>query len=252
MINYVINLDRRPDRMDEFMGKLNKTSEFSKETFIRISAFDGFNHEDEIKRYNLDNFIIIKMLRQNKVVVKKGVLGCFMSHIIALYNILQNKDIKDDDYVGIYEEDIFYSEDFDIKYKKFKEIKEINLSELDVEFIYTGGRFKPDFKSDDSDMFEKTENPNIYLRKFLKKGSGSIWDRSTQSYIIKKSSCSKFIKLLTIKCINNILKLTTIDTLYNSLTKDIKMFDYFPHLFYTEINYKTDVQTNLEDDLIYF
>ena len=67
MINYVINLDRR----EEFVKKLNKTSEFSKETFIRISAFDGFNHEEEIKRYNLENFNIIKFLRQNKVIVKK-------------------------------------------------------------------------------------------------------------------------------------------------------------------------------------
>ena len=56
MINYVINLDRRSDRWEEFVEKLNKTSEFSKETFIRISAFDGYNCKEEIKRYNLENY----------------------------------------------------------------------------------------------------------------------------------------------------------------------------------------------------
>ena len=220
MINYVINLDRRADRWEEFVEKLKKQQEFSKDTFIRISAFDGYKHEEEIKRYNLENFNLIKFLIQNKVIVKKGVLGCFMSHVIALYNILQNKDIKDDDYVGIYEDDIFYPEDFEEKYKKFKEI---NLGELDIEFIYTGGRLKPGFD----------------------------WDRTTSSYIIRKSSCEKLIKLLTTQFSTNSLRLIPIDGLLIKFFKNIKMFDYFPHLFYSEIYYKTDVQTS-DEDLIYF
>lgn len=246
MINYVINLDRRSDRWGEFVEKLNKTSEFSKETFIRISAFDGYNCEEEIKRYNLENFSIIKFLRQNKVIVKKGVLGCFISHVITLYNILQNKDIKEDDYVGIYEEDIFYPDNFDEKYKKFKEIE---LNKIGVEFLYLGGRFDPDFKSDNENMFEKTDNPNIYLRK--NEIDIHDWHRTTHSYIIKKSVCTKLIKLLTTQFLTKILKFKAIDALYISLSKDIKMFDYFPHLFYSDADYKTDVQINL-DNLIYF
>ena len=249
MINYVINLDRRSDRWDEFVEKLNKTSEFSKETFIRISAFDGFNHEEEIKKYNLENFNIIKFLRQNKIIVKKGVLGCFMSHVITLYNILQNKDIKDDDFAGVYEEDIFYPENFDEKYKKFKEI---DLNKLGVEFLYIGGRIDKDFDaSKNENMYQKTDNPNIYLRKDTCEG-GYDWDRGTFAYIIKKSICTKLIKLLTTRFTTSYLKLKEIDSLLVTFYKDIKMFDYFPHIIYSEFNYKTDVQTYLEDDLIYF
>jgi GR25 family glycosyltransferase involved in LPS biosynthesis len=247
MINYVINLDRRADRWEEFVEKLKKQQEFSKDTFIRISAFDGYKHEEEIKRYNLENFNLIKFLIQNKVIVKKGVLGCFMSHVIALYNILQNKDIKDDDYVGIYEDDIFYPEDFEEKYKKFKEI---NLGELDIEFIYTGGRLKPGFDCKNENMFQKTENPDIYFRKNPLEG-GYNWERTTSSYIIRKSSCEKLIKLLTTQFSTNSLRLIPIDGLLIKFFKDIKMFDYFPHLFYSEIYYKTDVQTS-DEDLIYF
>jgi len=248
MINYVINLDRRSDRWDEFVEKLNKTSEFKKEIFIRISAFDGYNHEEEIKRYNLENFSIIKFLRQNKVIVKKGVLGCLMSHVIALYNILQNTDIKEDDYVGIYEEDIFYPENFDNKYKKFKEI---NLNELGVEFLYLGGRVDPDFEaSKNENMFEKTDNKNIYLRKDPCEG-GYDWDRGAFAYIVKKSICAKLIKLLTTRFATSCLRLIAFDALLVKFYKDIKMFDYFPHIIYSKFEYKTDVQTQ-SDDLIYF
>ena len=236
MINYVINLDRRSDRWEEFVEKMRKSQEFSKETFIRISAFDGNKYEEEIKRYNLENFNLIKFLRQNKVIVKKGVLGCFMSHVIALYNIMKNKDIQDDDYAGIYEEDIFYPEDFDKKYKKFKEI---NLTELGVEFLYIGGRTVPDFEYKNENMFKKTENPNIYFRKNPCEG-GYNWDRGAFAYIVKKSSCAKLIKMITTQFTNNALKLIAIDHLLSKFFKDIKMFDYFPHLIYSKFDYKSN------------
>ena len=62
MINYVINLDRRSDRWEEFVEKMRKSQEFSKETFIRISAFDGNKYEGEIKRYNLENKLVFNII----------------------------------------------------------------------------------------------------------------------------------------------------------------------------------------------
>jgi len=52
-------------------------------------------------------------MKQIKLSVPKGVLECLISHL--LQEIINNKDIEDNDYVGIYEDDIFYCDNFDKK-----------------------------------------------------------------------------------------------------------------------------------------
>ena len=121
MINYIINLDRRKDRWDDCVERINKSNELKKEKFIRISAFDGYNHEEELKRYNLNENVLIKYLINNKVRVQKGVFGCFISHLIVLYNILQNEDIKDDDYYDKINK-IYKEYEIPKKKKKFEDI----------------------------------------------------------------------------------------------------------------------------------
>lgn len=233
MINYIINLDRRKDRWDEFLSRLKQSPELNKDTFIRISAFDGYNHVNEIKRYNLQDNRILNVLKNKKV--STGVLGCLLSHYITLETILLNDDIKEDEYVGIYEDDFMYSKNYEINYKKFKEI---NLNELNIELLYLGGRFTPNFSINGkhSNMFEKTSHPNIYYRT---SGSGSFWDRTTHCYIVKKKICKDLIDFI-IK--TNRTRLTPIDIVYGSIKKEIKTFDFFPHLYYSTMNYKTDVQ----------
>lgn len=237
MINYIINLDRRPDKWEETIQNIKSSKELSKETFIRISAFDGFNYKDEIKKYHLEHNVVYNYLKTYKIPIALGVYGCYMSHLIVLYNILQNNDIKENDYVGVYEDDFQLSKNFDKKYKKFKKI---NLDELGVEFMYLGGRFEPHFKCEG---LEKTTHPNIFYRNNREKLSSHDWERTTHAYIVKKSICKKLISLLTTKFINQILIFRPIDHIYNSLYKDIKMFDYFQHLYYSEVEYKTDIQT---------
>lgn len=240
MINYVINLDRRTDKWEEFVEKVDNSVELQKDKFIRISAFDGYNHDEELKRYNLNDNVLIKYLRQNKIKVRKGVFGCFISHLLALYNILQNDEIKEEDYVGIFEDDIMYESDFDLRYKNFKSI---NLKELDVEFIYIAGRFQPNFNTINLDMLESTKNKNIYFRKDKKEG-GFEWDRCLNAYIVNKKICKKLIKLLTVNFVDTVFRPEAVDHLYVSFYKEIKMFDYFPHLIYSELHYKTDIQDN--------
>ena len=70
-------------------------------------------------------------MKEIKLSVSKGVLGCLMSHLMLLQEIINNKDIEDNDYVGIYEDDIFYCDNFD---KKYNEFKKINLSDYNVDF----------------------------------------------------------------------------------------------------------------------
>ena len=249
--NYVINLDRREDRWKEFLSNQNKTC-LKNENFIRFSAFDGYNYENEIKRFSLENHVIIKFLKKIKLSVSKGVFGCLMSHLLVLNEILNNKNIKDDEYVGIYEEDFCYSNNFDENYLKFKSI---DLNSIGVEFIYLGGRFNPDFDcSNDDKIFEKTSHSNIFFRKNLIYRNFN-WDRGAFSYVVKKSICTKLIEIISstfVKNENNIIRFEAIDYVYTNANKMIKMYDYFPHLFYSHVNFNSDIQGSLLQNKIQF
>ena len=238
MINYIINLDRRPDKWEETIKNIKLSKELSKEKFIRISGFDGLNYKNEIIKYNLEKNVVYNYLKTYKIPIQLGIFGCYMSHLIVLYNILQNDDIKDDDYAGIYEDDFQLATNFDKKYKKFKKV---NLYDLEVDFIYLGGRFNPGFKCE---SLEKTVHPNVFFRKDADNIQDYDWHRTTHAYVVKKSICKKLITILTTRFVNKLLKFEEIDKLYNSLYKDIKMFDYFQHLYYSKLNYKTDIQSD--------
>ena len=233
MINYVINLDRRADRWEEFIQRIQDSQQLSSEKFIRISGFDGYNHEEELTKYGLQNSIFVKFFKKHKSNCKKGEFGVYMSHYITLYNIHLNKDIGDDDYVGVYEDDFMLGDDF----------------ELGVDFLYLGGRFAKNFSVDSEEMFEKTSCENIVRRKKVGEG-GYQWDRTIHAYVVRKGSCRKILELISTNFPDNALRLRPIDTVIASLYNDIRMCDIVPHLYYSEPDYKSDIQKN--EDLIYF
>jgi GR25 family glycosyltransferase involved in LPS biosynthesis len=252
--NYVINLIRRPDRWEQFLKKRDKTI-LKEEKFIRFAAFDGFDYENEIKRFGIENHVIFRFMKQIKLSVPKGVLGCLMSHLMLLQEIINNKDIEDNDYVGIYEDDIFYCDDFD---KKYNEFKKINLSNYNVDFIYLGGRFAKDFDCRYSDyfnlMFEKTDNPNLIKRKQMIYRNFN-WDRCTFSFVIRKSICKKLMEIIStlfVKKEVGIIKFEAIDYVYTCAFDKINMFDFMPHLYYSPVNYNTDIQGNHLTNVIQF
>jgi GR25 family glycosyltransferase involved in LPS biosynthesis len=252
--NYVINLTRRPDRWEQFLKNKNQTI-LKEENFIRFAAFDGFDYENEIKRFGIENHVIFRFMKQIKLSVPKGVLGCLMSHLMLLQEIINNKDIEDNDYVGIYEDDIFYCDNFD---KKYNEFKKINLSNYNVDFIYLGGRFAKDFDcrySDDFNlMFEKTDNPNLIKRKQMIYRNFN-WDRCTFSFVIRKSICKKLMEIIStlfVKKEVGIIKFEAIDYVYTCAFNKINMFDFIPHLYYSPVNYNTDIQGNHLTNVIQF
>ena len=71
--NYVINLTRRPDRWEQFLKNKNQTI-LKEENFIRFPAFDGFDYENEIKRFGIENHVIFRFMKQIK--------GLFMDKVL--------------------------------------------------------------------------------------------------------------------------------------------------------------------------
>jgi len=264
-LNYVINLKRRQDRWNKFENNKNKTV-LKDETFIKFEAFDGFDFDNEVKRFNIDDHEIFKSMKTKNISILKGELGCLLSHLLLLTNIMNNNEINDDDYVGIYEDDIFYCTNFNEKYNEFRKI---DLDKMNIEFIYLGGQFNIDFDCKNTNnfnsMFEKTENVNIFRRyNYIYDNN---WFRCTHSYVIKKNICQKLINLIissySSKYINtkrynyNIIKKTCykfnpIDHIYANDINQINKYDYLPHLFFSPLNYESDIQDNKLKNKIYF
>jgi glycosyl transferase family 25 len=241
--NYIINLDRRTDRWEAISKVINSTC-LKNDNFIRFSAFDGKNFNEELKKFNLESHPIINKLKEKNIEIYGGLLGCFLSHVSVLQKIIDNTDINSSDYVGIYEDDFLISGSINNFNDNYTNFKKIDLNELEVDFLYLGGRFKPNFMCLDETVFEQTDNINIFFRKNGKRAED--YDRTAAAYVVKKSCCKKIIDLISnnfIKsCKNNSYSIIAIDGVYPNLHKHIKMFDYFPHFYYTHRDFESDVQ----------
>jgi hypothetical protein len=81
------------------------------------------------------------------------------------------------------------------------------------------------------------------------------WDRCAFSYVVKKSSCKKLIDVISINFVkkeNGLIRFEAIDFIYACANKELKMYDFYPHLFYSPLNHKTDIQCDKLADQLYF
>ena len=106
--------------------------------------------------------------------------------------------------------------------------------------IYIGGRFKTFFNPSSYKGWSLLKN-NIYL----KYGDYSNilphdYDRTTNVIILSKFACKEIIEKT-----KHIKSSEPIDSLYNNIRKyipEMEIYDIFPHLCYSPVNYKTDIQ----------
>ena len=152
VLNYVINLERNKDRWEN-INKIINSCCLKEYNFNRFDAFDGKNYENEIIKRGLENHPIILKLKENKATTPAGAFGCFMSHVLILQKIADDQSLNNNDYVGIYEDDFLISGTFEKFNENITKFNEINLNELDVELIYLGGRFEPNFICFDEKLF---------------------------------------------------------------------------------------------------
>jgi len=213
---FVINLDRRPDRLEDFYSRIP----FDKNSVTRISAVDGKN---------------ITFTYRPEEKINPYVIGCHRSHKNILQSIVNNNNYEECDLFLIFEDDVFFSSNFKDK------IKQINLIDKSKYFIfYIGGRFNLNFEPSSLTGFQQV-NENIYEKLGNYKNiKGSDYDRTTHSYIINKKTARKILEKTTV-----VKESEPVDSLYNNIRKyayDIKIYDIFPHICYSPLLYKTDIQ----------
>ena len=137
MKKYVINLKRRPDRLENF----KKTCPYT--DIEVIEAFDGQNIDNN---NNKDLFYKIKN-HKNSRDITNAELGCFTSHMMVWKKIIDSNT----KYNLIFEDDAIFSDNFKTELHKIELDKYIN------NILYVGGRHTPDFIIDKEYRIEVTD-----------------------------------------------------------------------------------------------
>mgnify|MGYP000927167739 FL=1 len=178
--------------------KSNKLNKFNNNFENEIPVYLVSMEKDIERRNNLLKYVTpneyssvdgskllsIKTLKKENIIekedIKKGEIGCFLSH----YNIFNKIKNYNDSYSIIIEDDV----EFDIK-KNINIIKDVvNNAPLDWEIIFIGHNYYEETEQKDNYKF------NEYTFKKIKRVFG------TQSYIINnKAISSKIQQLLPIK-----------------------------------------------------
>lgn len=220
---FVINLDRRPNRYEDFCNRFP----FDKKIVKRFSAIDG------------NNLII----PADMIIKNKNAYACRLSHLEICRQFVSNKNLNDEDYILVFEDDSFFCDNFKTKFIKILEhLHEVKKNEPNV--IYIGGRFEPNFIPEVpylKNCFEKLVN-NFYLKKRQTFMGCNDYDRdrTTHCLIYNKKAAERILKVHDYLNPN-----IEIDTFLNWIyynDEEINLIDAFPHLCYSPVNYETDIQ----------
>jgi len=232
----VINLDRRPDRYEDFC----QSCPFDSSIIERISGVDG-------KLIDIDRDAIYKDYNINC-----GAIGCFLSHR-KTWEIISN-DISND-FSIVFEDDITFCDNFKIEIEKLIiQLQTIKTSD-DPILCYISGRFFENYVPLRYEEEYNKATDNLYLRpnnKYLTtrinnwkrkvKYSDEVmltWERCTSCLIMNKKAAEILVELTTK------IPDVPIDTFLfklNSYTNIIKFYDYFPHLCFSPYGYKSDIR----------
>jgi glycosyl transferase family 25 len=161
MKKYIINLKRRPDRLQNFK---NNFKEFADDIQV-VYGFDGKNFFSESKK---EQEMARKCFNLNR-----GEMGCAISHFRIYQDIIDNNY----DYGMIFEDDAMPSDNFNEKINNV--LKEMP----NCDILFFGGRFTPDFMLNEPEFIKISDNivmHNIKLWDMMKH------ERTTHGYIISK------------------------------------------------------------------
>ena len=173
MKRFVINLKRRPDRLEQFY----KRCPYPKESIEVVYAFDGKNPQEESKKER-------KLVTKFPMDRQPGEIGCSISHL-RIWKKMVNDNIP---VAMIFEDDCFFDSSF---------LKFMDSLELPPEFkiLYPGGRFEKNFTVPESALIPV--NGQVYQHNDIN-WNNRLHERTTHCYIITVGLAKFLINLFEI------------------------------------------------------
>jgi len=216
---YVINLERRKDRLELFRSRCTLND-------VNIEyGFDGKFYEKELQE---DQKIFLSKFKN----LKNGEKGCFISHIRLLKKFIK-LPIHGDELMIVFEDDAQFCDNFDKKIINI--ISDINKNKCGITYI--AGRFIPDFIMKPENYFHITDN---IIEHNLIKYSMSEHDRTTCGYVISKNIAKLLLDEFNKDTIINI----ALDHWMLKIFRDnnIKIYDSKPLLCYSPWMSESDIR----------
>ena len=205
---FVVNLDRRPDRWELFEKNSLNSLNFIK--YERFSAVDGMK------------LVSTRQLQQifenNDYKMRRGMVGCFMSHIKLFTNLINENEKNIDSYL-ILEDDVEFQPDFEKKFKHF--MKQLDNVSWDLAFLGHHVRDKND------SFFDKEKLPEISKTDVYQSFCQSLG--GTTGFIISKKGAMKFLDFL-----NKTGATNGIDTCIQKSANQLNIYYCTPHLIFSE------------------
>lgn len=226
---FVINLDRRPDRMKIMKMKLQAIG-VSIDSFERFSAIDG----RELRPFFPD-----------KTPKTLAIKGCLLSHFNIWFMTAHDPSLHSNDLILVLEDDVNFESQFNNLFPKFMtEIKKENESNKEKKMFYVGGQFNPSYKPPSLDPWVK-KGDYLYYRPtdlYMHLIHPAIADRTTHFLILNKEMCKALCFLYQGKIQENYTPVDTVLHQTNRAYKDFYFYDCFPHVVWSPYEKDTDIQ----------
>jgi len=217
---FVVNLDRRADRWKLFT---QNNTQLNFLNFKRFSAIDG----EKLKSTPQ----LQQIFENNDYNMRKGMVGCFMSHIV-LYTQLINSN---DEVYLILEDDIEVTNDFQKKFEHLCEL--LKHEEWDFCFISHHVRNTQEIEWFDKNSIPRIEKYDAY-KSFIKSLGG------TTAYLISKIGAKKYLNFLdSTGCTNGA------DTCIQKSADKLNIYYCCPHLIFSEcFRGQQNIDSNIQYD----
>lgn len=219
----VINLDRRPDRMEILLSKAKFLNQLNYE---RFPAIDGNKLKSTPQ--------LSRIFDGNDYNMRTGMVGCAMSHIKLYMKFIHS----DYDVFCILEDDLDFVPNFNRKLLAV--YNQLKLCDWDM--LYLGHHVRKEYM--DENIYNKSMNPKI-----------EKWDRVTSltksmggtgGYLISKYGALKLLNFINENGMTN-----GIDTVQQKSADLLNIYYVYPHLIYSECyrgnnDVDTDIQFNYD------